>query len=623
MSIRNDRDYGALQLDFDPHEVAQKYQEERSKRLRPDRNGQYVKATGEFQRFREPVGVQNDETREPVVEAVDVVVVGTGFAGLQAAAELTRVGITSVRFIDRAGDVGGVWYWNRYPGAACDTESYSYLPLLEETGYMPTKRFVSGDEIQEHAQRIAKHFSVYDNALFQTSVTKAEWLEEEARWQIETDRGDTVRARYYVLAGGESMSTPKLPGIPGINEFAGHTFHTARWDYDYTGHGEHGNLSALADKRVALIGTGCTSIQVLPPLAEAAQQVVLFQRTPAIVFPRRNEETDHEWADSLKPGWQEERMYNLIAYLAGEVKEAPFEDHGFVDRAHGGKVVAAALHAAAARAGIELSVEETMELTSMIRMEDYRRWLDTVVTDPEKAARLKAYYAEWCKRATFSDDYLQTFNRDNVTLVDCPLGVEEITADGIVGAGVEHKVDAIIFASGFEGANPSVWELVQFPVIGRGGITLAEHWSESWRTMQGTMVAGFPNYMQISLIGTGVSANYLYGSGKQAEHVAWIIRRCMDDGIASFEPTREAEDEWFARVQASQIPPGNDAKAAQKKFREECTPSYFNADGDSTNRKANSNNTYGSPVGFVRELENWRTDGTMSGLKLVAEDPSS
>jgi cyclohexanone monooxygenase len=173
-----------------------------------------------------------------------------------------------VRIIEKGGNFGGTWYWNRYPGAACDIESYVYLPLLEETGFIPLEKYSKGQEILEYSKAIARHFALYRDALFQTEVTDLSWDDEAQRWIVSTERGDKIRARFVAMANGP-LHRPKLPGISGIETFKGHSFHTSRWDYDYTGGDPSGGLTRLADKRVGLIGTGATAVQCVPPSARS------------------------------------------------------------------------------------------------------------------------------------------------------------------------------------------------------------------------------------------------------------------------------------------------------------------------------------------------------------------
>ncbi len=305
------------ELGFDPSELRQRYAAERARRLRADGNNQYQEITGELEHYNNDPYVEPGFTRAALQEELDALVVGGGFGGLLAAARLKEAGITNIRIVEKGGDFGGTWYWNRYPGAQCDIESYVYLPLLEETGYMPKEKYSFAPEIFEHAQRIGKHFNLYDRACFQTQIKEARWDDENRRWTVTTDRGDIFKARFVIMSSGP-LNRPKLPAIPGIEKFKGHTFHTSRWDYDYTGGDTTGGMNKLNDKRVGIIGTGATAIQCVSHLGQYAKQLFVFQRTPSSVDERGNKPTDPEWAKSLKPGWQDYRNNNFCSILAGD-----------------------------------------------------------------------------------------------------------------------------------------------------------------------------------------------------------------------------------------------------------------------------------------------------------------
>ena len=309
-------------------EARERYLREREKRMRTDGLAQYKEFTGEYEDFDRDPWVEPGFTRDAVTEDRLAVIVGGGFGGMLTSVELTRLGIRDFRIIEKAGDFGGTWYWNRYPGCMCDVESYTYMPLLEETGYMPTEKYASATEIFEHCQRIGGHFDLYPHALFQTEMDTAEWDESTSRWTITTTRGDHITAKFLITAGG-ILHKAKLPGIEGIETFAGRAFHTARWDYDYTGGSATTPMDKLADKRVGIIGTGATAVQVVPQLARTAKEVYVFQRTPSAVGVRNNGPTDEAWYETLQPGWQEERMRNFTASVTGEKPERDLVGDGW------------------------------------------------------------------------------------------------------------------------------------------------------------------------------------------------------------------------------------------------------------------------------------------------------
>ncbi|MEC8834312.1 MAG: NAD(P)/FAD-dependent oxidoreductase, partial [Pseudomonadota bacterium] len=385
-------------LDYDPVSLRDRYREERDKRLRADGNDQYVEVIGDFSHFLDDPYPDEKIERESLHDDVDVVVVGGGFGGLQAGARLRDAGIQDIRVIEKGGDFGGTWYWNRYPGAQCDIESYIYLPLLEELGYVPKEKYAYAKEILDYSQAIGRHYDLYDNALFQTEVTEMRWDDVRSRWIVSTNRGDQVNARFVAMANGP-LNRPKLPGIPGITDFQGHTFHTSRWDYEYTGGGPDGGLDKLNDKRVAVIGTGATAIQSVPFVGETAEQLYVFQRTPSSVDVRGNTPTDKIWADGLEPGWHRHRMENFNALVSGVPQAEDLVDDGWTDLI--GKMLQRFREGAD---GSGRSIGEIMEIANFDKMNEIRDRVDEVVEDPGVADSLKPYYHMLCKRPTFNDE---------------------------------------------------------------------------------------------------------------------------------------------------------------------------------------------------------------------------
>ncbi len=588
-------------------EVEARYQAERAKRLRPDGLAQYAdvrRLDGELD--RDPF-VESPLVRDAVDEEVDVVIVGAGLGGLQAAARLAEQGVTNVRIIDKAGDFGGTWYWNRYPGAACDIESYIYMPLLEETGYLPTEKYAKAPEIFAHCQRIATHFDLYPHALFQTDVTELRWLDELGRWQVTTDRGDRILAKFTVVAGG-ILHRAKLPRIPGVEKFRGTSFHTSRWNYDYTG-GDPSDamaeLDKLADKRVALIGTGATSVQVFPRLAASAQHVYLCQRTPSAVGARDNRPTDPAWASSLQPGWQRERIENFTRMVSGDKVETDFVHDGWTE------IFGRNPNAM----GLTTIEERQIDLEAMNAV---RSRVDSIVHDPATADALKPWYPQMCKRPAFHDEYLQAFNNDNTTLLDTDgQGVEAITENGVVVGGVEYPVDCIIYGSGFN-AEPSHTSRFGFEIYGRDGVSLTDAWAtEGPGTLHGLLARGFPNLIQFGMLQGGIAINFSHLFGEHAVHAGWLIGHCLREGIAEIEPTAEAQAAWLGVLFAN--------LGAQAMFFAQCTPGYFNAEGGgvpdpNANIEALMKGIpfFGPTMDYLNILKDWRSAGDLAGLETSA-----
>jgi cyclohexanone monooxygenase len=602
-----DNVFSTESLGFDPDALAQRYSAEREKRIRPDAESQFVQLSNDSpfaNKYLEEDPYCTASERAPLKDEREVIVIGGGWVGMLTAARLIQAGVPDVRIIESGGDFGGTWYWNRYPGAQCDIESYSYLPLLEETGYVPKLRFSYASEIYEHAQRIGRHFDLYKDAVFQTWVTELRWLDDESKWLVKTNRGDEMRARHICLGTGPA-NRPRLPGIPGVETFKGHSFHTCRWDYDYTGGGPDGGLAGLSDKTVAIIGTGATAVQCIPALGQSAKQLYVFQRTPSSVDLRNNAETDPEWAKNLKPGWQKERQKKFgEAFLGGPIDPA-FIDDGWTRLTRNLKDLLSQTEGKAPGA---------VQIADFKTMEEIRGLVDDTVKNPVVAEKLKAYYNQFCKRPTFNDFYLDTFNRSNVELVDVSAsqGVEQINENGIVANGQEYPVDCIVYASGFE-ITSSYERRLGIPIYGAGGKSIYEHWQDGMRTMHGLMVSGFPN---LFLCGGGfvfqLGANYAHGIDVQAGHVAYTISELSGRGIKSANASIEAEERWIA----DQL----DSKGSGFVLGgspDTCTPGYYNQEGTAKRYRNVRRETYGKGVGaYMKLLRQWREDGNLDGLEL-------
>ncbi|MCR3722216.1 MULTISPECIES: flavin-containing monooxygenase [Prauserella salsuginis group] len=591
----------SARLGADLDGVRERYRAERERRVRTDTSTRYRRAEGEWGYYAADPYVESGFTREPLTDRVDAVVVGGGFGGLLAGARLRQAGLERIRIVEKAGDFGGTWYWNRYPGIHCDIESYVYLPLLEEVGYMPRWKYAPGEEIRQHAMAIGRTFDLYTDALFQTGVRELRW--DDGEWIVRTDRDDEVRATYVVVSNG-TLDHAKLPRIPGIEDFAGHTFHTSRWDYGYTGGDPGGGLAGLADKRVAVIGTGATGIQVVPAVARDAEHLYVFQRTPSTVDVRDNRPTDPEWAASLGPGWHTRRRENFQAVVTGHATDEDLVADAWTASGQVlGKIISTDAHDDVDPDEWE-QIEEFLDLE---KMAEIRARVDRVVDDPATAELLKPWYRYACKRPTFSDEYLQAFNRPNVTLVDTADhgGVERMTERAIVVGGAEYPVDCVIFATGFEVGMSDVMT-GRLPVYGRDGTNLLQSWAVAGpRTLHGFTSNGFPNLFHLGSLQNAPSVNFTHVLDEQAIHVAEMIAEARRRGVKSIEPTVEAETSWAETIGRT--------SPDREWFDAECTPGYYNNEG----RPRGPRQTYGpGPGPFQRLLREWRSgDGIEEVLR--------
>ncbi|UVE96338.1 NAD(P)/FAD-dependent oxidoreductase [Dietzia sp. B32] len=589
-----------LDIDFDPDHLRQRFEADKQARLRKDQLAQFqgledVLEVDDSDPFSDPI------TREPVTEELDTLVLGGGFGGLTAGAYLTQNGVENFRIVEYGGDFGGTWYWNRYPGVQCDIESHIYMPLLEETGYIPSQRYADGSEIFEHAQRIGRHYDLYGKTYFQTRATHAQWDEQSRRWEVTTDRGDRFRTRVLMRSNG-ALTKPQLPKVPGIGDFEGTIFHTSRWDYDYTGGSASGNLENLRDKRVAVVGTGATGVQVVPYLGQDAKELVVVQRTPSVVQPRNNRKTDPQWAESLRPGWQYERHDNFNGIISGHEVDGNLVDDGWTHlfpQLTGQPLVDSPVGELP-----EADQALVAELADMKLLMGAHQRVDSIVTDPATADKLKPWFGYMCKRPCFNDEYLQTFNRPNVTLAASPTGIDGITATGIVVAGTHYEVDCIIFATGFEtGSGPA--GIYGYDVIGRGGHSMQDHFSEGARTYHGFFTHGFPNFVELGMSQTAYYVNFVYMLDRKARHAARLVKHLLDNDLGTFEPTAEAEADWVAEVRRSNEP--------REAYWGACTPGYYNGQGEVS--KAVFRDVYNSSeIDFWNMIEDWWNSGRFEGL---------
>jgi cation diffusion facilitator CzcD-associated flavoprotein CzcO len=598
---------------YDPEAVRAKYLAERDKRLVPGRSEiRDLRTDSHFAHYRDDPFTPVAE-REPVTDEVDVVIIGGGIAGVLAGAQLRKAGVERIRIVDQAGGIGGTWYWNRYPGVMCDVESYIYIPMLEELDYVPKHRYAFGEEIRGCLQAIADRFDLVSDALFHTGVTRTEWDEDASRWRVHTDRGDEVTCRWYVLAVG-ILNLMKLPYISGMEAFGGHSFHTARWDYEYTGGGAHEALTGLADKSVALIGVGASGIQCVPPLAKSAKQLYVFQRTPSAIGERGNRPTGPDFAQGFEPGWQKARMDNFQGIILGRPVEADQVDDGWTHHW-------AAVHNPPRRKG--MTIDEIMRCAEEVDygiMEIHRRRIAELVADPAKAEMLKPYYRYLCKRPCFHDEYLLAFNNPNVTLIGCPAGIERITEKGPVVDGKEYEVDCIIYGTGFEPELTPLYRRAGHEIVGRGGVTLAEKWADGAASLFGMMSRGFPNMFVMPAPGQQavVTVNYTQLAVLGAEFIGGAVGLLEKQGVEVFDVSAEAEEAWTQKIIDSFVDPSAVMSA--------CTPSRLNNEGHPEAMKPRNGN-YGRGMGdwfgYRELLELWLEDGRFEGLEIEVRSTAS
>ncbi|KAF2436542.1 putative monooxygenase [Tothia fuscella] len=588
------------QLGFDPDAIEEKYRIEKDKRMRKDGDRQYQAIEGAFEHLKLDAFAGKSFTRAPIITNVGAVIVGGGYGGILCAVRLVQKGFTDFVIVEKGGDIGGTWYWNQYPGARCDVESYIYMPLLEELGFMPSEKYARGSEIKKHFAVIAEKYGLKDKTIFQTEVTEMVWDNKGGRWDVSTDRNDHIKSKYTITAAG-ILHVPKLPGIPGITAFKGHAFHTTRWDYDYTGGREGEVLSGLKDKRVAIIGTGATSIQVVPCVAQYAKHLYTFQRTPAAVNVRDNRPTDPNFASSLKPGWQQHRMDNFNAILAGLPVEEDLVNDGWT---------ANNSFALLGSGDEEMNIEEKMRLADMQKMQRVRARVDEIVKDKSTAEALKPWYGSICKRPCFHDEYLDAFNRPNCTLVDTNgKGLERITEKGVVANGKEYEVDLIIYSTGFV-SPANAWNHTGMSTKGRDGQLLSGLWKQNGVvSLFGSQTRGFPNYFNVGVLQAGVSGNFVYTLDVHSKQIAYVIVECEKRGVKSIEPEPQAQQAWVEGIV--------EGSKAMRSYFINCTPSYFNNEGHLSDDSSSSAIYAGGATAWAKLLEDWRAQGDMKGLELT------
>ena len=549
-------------------QIKKRFAEERDLRLsyRPQGTGQFTSdLSGDLAKYAEDPFSQDVQTRDPIDDTVEVLFIGGGFSALLTSARLRERGVESIRIVERGGDVGGTWYWNRYPGIACDVIGYDYLPLLDEMDYVPVNHYSRGPEILSHCQAIANKYNLYELAVFNTTVNSTVWNEEQQLWHVGTNRGDTMKAQFVICANG-TLSKPKLSKINGMEKYRGHSFHTSRWDYTYTGE----NLENLDDKVVGIIGTGASAVQAVPEVAKTAKHLYVFQRTPSSIDIRDDWPTDPNWARKLKPGWQAKRRERVLA-----LSEPSPEDKAKME---------------AMPREEKIRRQENANIDYMMRI---HKRIDDTVKDPATADSLKPWYMFMCKRPCFHNEYLPSFNQPNVTLIDTQgKGITEIGEKGPMFEGDEYELDVLIYATGFEVQKTGIYN----EILGKGGVNLDEKYEDGIRTLLGIHTQGYPNLFIMGGYQASFQFNLTDMLQTQGDHIAECIDYVRRNGHQSMDPTLEAEEWWVQEVIKHRGKTNRNA---------ECTPGYYNFEGEFNRRQDGNYNggfkTYFNHQSAVRE----------------------
>ena len=549
-------------------QIKKRFAEERDLRLsyRPQGTGQFTSdLSGDLAKYAEDPFSQDVQTRDPIDDTVEVLFIGGGFSALLTSARLRERGVESIRIVERGGDVGGTWYWNRYPGIACDVIGYDYLPLLDEMDYVPVNHYSRGPEILSHCQAIANRYNLYELAVFNTTVNSTVWNEEQQLWHVGTNRGDTMKAQFVICANG-TLSKPKLSKINGMEKYRGHSFHTSRWDYTYTGE----NLENLDDKVVGIIGTGASAVQAVPEVAKTAKHLYVFQRTPSSIDIRDDWPTDPNWARKLKPGWQAKRRERVLA-----LSEPSPEDKAKME---------------AMPREEKIRRQENANIDYMMRI---HKRIDDTVKDPATADSLKPWYMFMCKRPCFHNEYLPSFNQPNVTLIDTQgKGITEIGEKGPMFEGDEYELDVLIYATGFEVQKTGIYN----EILGKGGVNLDEKYEDGIRTLLGIHTQGYPNLFIMGGYQASFQFNLTDMLQTQGDHIAECIDYVRRNGHQSMDPTFEAEEWWVQEVIKHRGKTNRNA---------ECTPGYYNFEGEFNRRQDGNYNggfkTYFNHQSAVRE----------------------
>jgi len=549
-------------------QIKDKFREERDLRLdyRPPGTDQFTSEfSGDLAKYAVDPYAKDVPSREPISDEVEVLFIGGGFSALLTSARLREGGIESIRIVERGSDVGGTWYWNRYPGAACDVVSYDYLPLLDELDYVPVNHYSRGPEIFSHCQAIAHKYNLYDLAVFNTTVTETRWEKSDQLWHVKTDQGDVMRAQFVICANG-TLAKPKLSAIAGMEDFAGHSFHTSRWASDYTNQ----NLEHLKDKVVGIIGTGASAVQIVPELANVAKKVFVFQRTPSSIDVREDWPTDPNWARKLEPGWQNKRRSKVLAAVENSLEKRAAKGASSPEE--------------------KLKKQENANIDYMMRI---HKRIDEIVDDPGTADSLKPWYMFMCKRPCFHNEYLPSFNLSNVHLVDTHgQGITKISPKGPVFEGKEYELDLLIYATGFEVQQTGIYN----DIVGADGVNLQDKYADGIRTLLGIHTAGFPNLFIMGGYQASFQFNLTEMLQTQGDHIAACIDYLCTNDYHTLDASDEAEEWWVQKVIEHR---GKTSRS------EECTPGYYNFEGNEQRRQDGNYNggfrQYFEHQGLVRE----------------------
>ncbi|KAL0573796.1 hypothetical protein V5O48_008149 [Marasmius crinis-equi] len=632
----------------------QRYLVEAEKRKRPDGPSQYQDLnTSNNDRLRHLVDdiwadhAALDALPSPLKggDHVKFLVVGAGIGGLVMAVRLIQVGfpVEQIRIVETAGGIGGTWYWNRYPGLHCDVEAYIYLPLLEETGYVPTKKYASAVEIRNYLAEVAQKWGLAAKILFRTSVDGLRWDDSSRSWKVDlvTRRGRngenaerfSVEADFTMLGSGVFPGA-HVPKVAGLESFGGPMMHTARWDYGVTGGSSETpfpEMVKLKGKRVGIIGTGASAVQSIPELAKYADELFIFQRTPSAVYERGQKPTDpEEWHQKIAPkaGWHKERMENQALFVAESSMLTPDTPNLVNDGWTHVKGYRAIVGSESfENIGPEQIPQHVARLLALDKetSEQVRARVSEIVQDKKLAESLTPWYPSWCKRPTFSDTYLQMFNLPHVHLIDTDgRGVDRVSTKGVVANGTEYPVDVLILSTGYRSpaADGDPSKRAGIKIFGRGGRTLTDKWdAQGATTLHGVGSNGFPNLFMLALLQSGLTANYTHCADVASSHVAFIVAKGhertggKDKKGVVVEVLSAAEEEWSLRCLA-----GSACFAGMAN----CTPGWMNNEGDlglGGSQEEMMKKARGSPYAkgmmlYLREIEAWREEGSMTGIEV-------